>query len=254
MIEFLRKECDGDARKFFKVVSFRLGIDTKRSDALEVIQSLLENYDEIKKYLGITFPYSLKAGRLFLTMMTKNERGFDLIDGVNNEQVKELNLPVDAQVLRVALNTGLIEIMWVDSENFEFEGRKAKVLYLKRSDMTELARVAWKLVAENIGIPTIELDYLVYSVGSLTCNRFGKSCYACPITDICKSWADKKIKEGAGVDWDKVGLFSYGKGEFDALVIRPCEKCDGKLGKCIHKYDIQKFSKTQEKINLNKII
>jgi len=253
MIIFLRKECDGDAGKFFNAISSKLGIDAKRKDALEVMQSLLENYDEIKTYLGLSFPYSLKAGRLFLTMMTKNERGFDLMDGVNKEHVRELNLPVDAQVLRVALNTGLIEITWVQTEEFEHNGRNAKVLPLMRSDMTELGRVAWKLVAENINIPVIELDYLIYSIGSLLCNRFGKSCYVCPITDVCKSWSKRKIREGSGVDWNRIGMFSYGKGEFDALVIRPCERCNGTLAKCVHKYDILKFSSKQDKIDLDKI-
>jgi len=253
MIVFLREKCDGDAGNFFKVITSKLEIDSKRNDALEVVQDFLEDYDAAKEYVGIAFPYSLKAGRLFLTMMTKNERGFDLMNDVRDDQVEELNLPVDSQVLRVALNTGLINVNWVNAENLTFSDRKAKVLHLKRSDMTELARVAWKLVAKNIGVPPIELDYLVYSIGSLLCNRFGKICYACPITDVCYSWAKRQIMEGNGADWNRMGMFSYGKGAFDALVFRPCPKCQGRLSDCRHKYPIEEFSDKESKIDLAKI-
>jgi len=249
MIVFLREKCDGNAGNFFRVVASKLGIDRRRNDALEVVQNLLESFCEIRDYVGITFPFSLKAGRLFFTMMTKSDRGFDLMNDVSDEHVKAFNLPVDAQVLRVALNTRLIDVKWVKAEKVKIGETEAKVLVLQRSDMTELAQVAWKLIADNIGVPPVELDYLIYSVGSLVCNRFGNMCYACPITDVCYSWGRKKIAEGSGVDWNKKGMFSYGKGGFDALVFRPCSKCKGCLSGCRHKYPIRKFSSKQSKID-----
>ena len=82
--------------------------------------------------------------------------------------------------------------------------------------MTEIAQKAWKLVAEKLKITPMELDYIIFSIGALICNRFGKNCYCCPITDKCESWERKKVFEGSGVEWYKSGGFSYAKSVKDA--------------------------------------
>ena len=251
MIKFLRTNCMGSASNFYISSCKTLGIDYQDPVSLEKLQSLLEIYGgRVKNILGINFPWSYKAGRLFFTMMTKNLRGFDFLEGVTKKHLEHFNLPVDSQVLRVALNTGLIKVEYINAERITIGGHTANILKMRRSDMTEIVQKAWKLVAEGMDVIPIELDYAIYSIGSLVCNRFGSNCYCCPITGICDSWANKAIPEGAGVRWHSEGAFSYAKGGMDALIFRTCDE-SGNPNSCKETFpEINVFDEKNEKIDL----
>ena len=75
MMDFLRRECSSDARNFIGYIAEKLNINLGEPNSLEEIQSILENYPEIKTKIGITFPYSKKAGRLYVTISSDNKRG-----------------------------------------------------------------------------------------------------------------------------------------------------------------------------------
>lgn len=255
MIFFLKKNCSSSASNFLSYCCETLELDQRDPLLIENIQLLLENNEIIKKYLGINFPYSLKAGRLLFTMITANRRGFNLIESTA-EQIKEFNLPVDSQILRVALNTGLIEIIFCKTQLKDIGGKEAQIIVLKRSDMTEIVQKAWKAVSKKLDICPMELDYIIFSIGALVCNRFGKSCYCCPFTKYCKSWEKKKIFEGSGVEWNIAGGFSYAKSGKDALIFRTSGDDESKNPNNLSDsfYEIDCFSDTEEKIDLEQII
>ena len=224
IVNFLDKECDSDASNFFLRMTEKIGINPIDENALEKIQLKLENTD-IKRKVGIHFPYGKKNGRLLFTMMTKNIRGFGFLKGVKKVHLKNFNLPVDSQVIRVSLNSGLIKFTSLNLGDIKIGKKDGQGVEIARADLTEVCQKAWKLVAEKLGLYPIDLDYYIWSLGKTFCKTYGELCYLCPLTKICDSWNSGYIKESRGVDWNK-GCFSFGRaGNIDRLILRTCTGC-----------------------------
>jgi len=227
IIVFIRDVCNGDASIFFEKMAEALGIDTKDECALEELHNSLKR-KEIKKRAGIRFPYGDKNGRLLFSLMSKSSRGLDVLKGIKDEHLRNFNIPVDAQIIRVSLNTGFIRITWVDAEQLRFKESK-KVGYglaITRSDFTEPCQHLWKLIAQKLNIFPVDLDYYIWSLGSILCKRYGEFCYICPLKVVCWSWEKGSVAESRGVDWQE-GCFSFGRAEpgIDRLILRTCKEC-----------------------------
>ena len=178
------------------------------------------------------------------------------MNDITEEHKKQFYLPVDSQVIRVALNTGILKIIYLENTEYKYKQRKIENvgtgLIIKREEMTDVVKLVWQKVANKLEVPMIELDDVIYNIGSLYCNRFGKSCYLCPITEVCESWARKLVNEGMGVDWNKSGIFSYGKGVFDQLFFKTCPTCDP-FHTCTHKHPVQIYLEEKETISFSEL-
>jgi len=240
MIEFLREQCHSDASNFFEAMAERLGLNRNDPLALEKMQLILE-----KKGV-FPFTYSKKNGRFLLTVMSENRRGHGLLKSVVREHLSNFNLPVDSQVIRVSLNTGLIKMMRVADREIVIKNRLGRGLMIKRSDLTEPCQRAWRLVSSRVGLLPVELDIYVWSGGSLFCKHFGEYCFACPLTVVCDSWATKLVRESRGADWDK-GTFSFCRPQtgVDRLILR-----DENTPHATEKYRVRTFGHEQELLDV----
>ena len=208
MIRYIRDWCDGDPRLFFKQNADLLDIDVSEPSALEELQTKLEGFKkERRERIGLTFPYSKKIGRLLFTLMTDNERGYDLMKGVQREHVENFNLPVDAQIIRITLNLGILQIESIESEELKFgeEDDTREGIELQRDDLAEVCRRAWQEVSEQVDKVPAELDHILWSVGGTLGNRRGALCMACPLGEVCDAWESKEIYEAGGSQWRQGG-------------------------------------------------
>jgi hypothetical protein len=228
IVTFIRDFCEGDVTNFFiKMIQFfRI---TDNGNALEELHKTLLK-EENKKKVSLNFPYGDKNGRLLLSLMSPSVRGFGLLKGVRDEHLKNFNVPVDSQVIRVTLNLGLIRLAWVRTTIINLRSRKKTFtihgLSITRSDFAEPCQYVWKNVAERLDIFPVDIDYYVYSLGSIICKRFGKLCFLCPLQNICWSVEKGSVAESRGVDV-REGCFSFGRADpnVDRLILRICEQC-----------------------------
>jgi len=227
IIEFLRNTCNNDASVFLKSMSGHLGIDLGDEYALEKTHESLKN-KQIKERVGIHFPYGDKNGRLLFSIMSKSNRGLGVLEGVTDEHLKNFNIPVDSQIIRVGFNSGLIRITRIDAKSFKFKEKEkhGRGLLMTRSDFTEPCQLAWKLIAEKLNVFPVDLDHYVWSLGSILCKRYGELCYMCPLTEICWSREKGSVAESRGAKWQE-GCFSFGRAQpgIDRLIVRTCAEC-----------------------------
>jgi hypothetical protein len=244
MIEFLRTECGSDAANFFEVMAGKLGLDPDNPKALEKMQLILERKTELP------FTYAKKNGRFLLSSMADTRRGHNVLKHVTHEHLLNFNLPVDSQIIRVSLNTGLLKMTTVNSETITLPKGKGKQTItgqgriIMRSDLTEPCQAAWRLVSERVGMVPAEIDFYVWSNGSLLCKHFGNYCFVCPFTAACESWTTRLVRESRGAEWTN-GSFSFCRPQsLDALILR-----DENTPNVQEKYDVRVFSAEQETLD-----
>jgi hypothetical protein len=228
IIKFLKENCNGDASLFYLTMCKTLNIDPQKSSSLEEMQQKLEKLSgRKKKELGINFPYGKKASRLMINLMGNTKEG-SLLDGVTKSHLDEFFLPVDSQIIRVTLNSGLIDLK--QTENIELKKwgiDEGKGAILTREEFSEPCQKAWHLLSQKIPLSPSELDYYIWQVGSLFGKKFGRFCYTCPMAKWCDSWKEKKIKE-SDVSHSSEGCFNFCRPNprQDFLLLRGCENCD----------------------------
>lgn len=228
IIEFLRNLCNCDARTFLIETSKSLGIDLTNSNALSEIHDRLKNKNTRDK-LGINFPYGDKNGRLLYSMMTNTSRGYGILNGITDEHLRNFDIPVDSQIIRISLNTGLIRIEKIKVKKLEFNKKSGDGIDILRSDFAVPPQHLWKLIATKLDIFPVDLDYYLWSLGSILCKRYGELCYLCPLSEICWSYEKGSVAESRGALWPE-GCFSFARPtpNIDKLILRTCEECSCK--------------------------
>jgi hypothetical protein len=238
VVNFLKKECEGDASNFFIRMAEKYDINRDEESSLEELHGkFIQDRQKI-------IPYGDKNGRLLIALLSKCERGFGVLKDVKPKHLYHFNLPVDSQVVRVSLNSGLLKFTYVKSKKYKLKvgksQRSGKGININKVLLTQICQRAWKIVAEKIGCFPIDLDIYVWSVGTMLCKRFGKLCSLCPLKNICNSVERGYVGESRGVDWFK-GCFCLGKPQLKAFaILRTCRECpeyDEKKGKCIRSKD-----------------
>ena len=219
IIQFLNKECKSSASNFFDKITEKCQIDKTKPEALEDLHK-----DLLSKKIKLSFPYGEKNGRFMFTVMTKSRRGYDVMKGVYPEHLKHFDLPVDTQIVRVGLNSGIIRLEEVISDQFVMLKKEGRALPMGPF-LSEICKKAWKLVADEIGLIPAELDWYVWSIGANICKRFGDLCFICPLISMCSSVENMYVKESRGVDWYR-GCFSMAKPHPTAFgIVRTCKDC-----------------------------
>lgn len=251
IIQFLNKECNGNASNFFDKMTEKLRIDKTKPEALESLHE-----DLLNKKIRLSFPYGEKNGRFMFTVMTQSRRGYNVIEGIYPEHLKHFDLPVDTQIIRVGLNSGIIRLEDVISDQLTMLKKEGHALPMGPY-LSEICKKAWKLVANEIGLIPAELDWYVWSIGANICKRFGDMCFICPLISMCGSVENMYVKESRGVDWYR-GCFSMARPHPTAFgIVRTCKDCPDfkNQNKCSRGDNYKTHTISSEEMNfVNKLI
>jgi len=227
IIKFLSEKCNGNASEFFIKMANEYNIKLDDPYALEKLHLRFMK----EKRRG--FPYGDKNGRLMVCTMSQSRRGFGVLKGVRPEHLKSFNMPVNSQVIRVSLNSGLIKFAYVEAREYkitirrkgEEEEIKGLGIGLDEIPFVEICQKAWKIIASKLDIYPIDLDIYIWSIGTILCKRFGRLCSLCPLWAVCESVKRGYVGESRGVEWFK-GCFSLAKPQLKAFaIIRTCNYC-----------------------------
>ncbi len=224
IIEFLLKECEGDASNFFIRMAEKYDIDVNEPESLEEVHLKFE-----KEKRKEVFPYGDKNGRLMIALLSNSRRGFGVLKGVKPEHLKLFNVPVDSQVIRVCLNTGLVKFTYIASKEYSVKVKgkeiKGQGIEIDKLPLVEICQKALKAVADKLNVYPIDLDIYIWFIGALFCKRFGMFCWLCPLRTACKSVERGYVGESRGVDWFR-GCFSLGKPQLKTIpILRTCKDC-----------------------------
>ena len=139
---------------------------------------------DIKKRLK-EFPYlrGNKLSNFYLRAM--GETGLFKIKNLN-----ELDIPVDKQVARFSMYTGVVKLL---SE--QFQG------CVHEPPLRGLIEEAWRNAAKKLGTPPWKLDEPIWTIGSKLCS--GRKCGRCPVADLCEKTKGIAFKENT-VIWRRV--------------------------------------------------
>jgi len=259
IITFLNKKCEGDASNFFIKLSKEYNINIQDPRSLEELHLRLVNRRKKE------FPYGDKNGRLMVALMSNSKRGFGVLKGVKSKHLRHFDLPVNSQVIRLSLNSGLIKILDVKSEEYSSgkgkeikRGRGLKLTQDIKKGLVMVCKKLWRVIANKLKIFPVDLDIYVWSLGAIICKRFGKFCSLCPLNEICDSVKRGYVGESRGVDWYR-GCFTLGKPQLNTIpIIRVCKDCpdfDPQRRKCKRdkNYAVRMMSKEEIKM-LEKIL
>jgi len=139
--------------------------------------------DEIKRRLQ-DFPYlrGNKLSNFYIRVM--GETGLFKVKNLD-----ELDIPVDKQVARFTMYTGVLGLL---SEQF--------VGCAQENPLRDLIEEAWRNAAKEIGTPPWKLDEPIWTIGSKLCS--GRSCGKCPVEELCDKTKGITFKENT-VIWNK---------------------------------------------------
>jgi len=138
---------------------------------------------EIKKRLK-DFPY-LRGNKLSnFYVRAMGETGLFKVKNLN-----ELDIPVDKQVARFTMYTGVLKLL---SE--QFTG------CVHEEPVRSLIEEAWRNAAEKMNTAPWKLDEPIWTIGSKLCS--GRKCGKCPIEDLCDKTKGVIFKENTVV-WKK---------------------------------------------------
>jgi len=130
------------------------------------------------------FPY-LRGNKLSnFYLRTMGEKGLLKISDFS-----ELDIPVDIQVARFTLYTGVLKIL---SESFEG--------CVHKDPLRSLIEDAWRNAAKKINIYPCKLDEPIWTVGSKLCSK--RLCGDCPVKDSCDKVKGIRFKE-AIMTWER---------------------------------------------------
>jgi endonuclease III len=105
------------------------------------------------------------------------------------KNLDELDIPVDKQVARFTIYTGVLKLM---SEQF--------VGCAQENPLRSLIEEAWRHAAQTLGTAPWKLDEPIWTVGSKLCSS--RKCGQCPVEDLCNKTKGIMFKENT-VLWKK---------------------------------------------------
>jgi endonuclease III len=165
---------------------------------IKISQVLAEKYDgnprnltkepleiaDVKKQLK-DFPYlrGNKLSNFYIRAMA--EKGLFKVKNLN-----ELDIPVDKQVARFTLYTGVLKLQ---SEQF--------VGCPQEDPLRSLIEEAWRNAAKTLRTAPWKLDEPIWTVGSKLCSE--RKCGKCPVQDLCDKTKGVTFKENTLV-WRRV--------------------------------------------------
>ena len=141
------------------------------------IAELKEKIDE--------FPYLRGPKLTNFYIRAMGETGLFKVKNLN-----ELDIPVDKQVARFTMYTGVVRLL---SE--QFQG------CVHEPPLRGLIEEAWRNAAKKLGTPPWKLDEPIWTVGSKLCS--GRKCGKCPVEDLCDKTRGITFKENTAI-WRRV--------------------------------------------------
>ncbi len=165
------------AKTWFKIS--RLLVEKYGGDPRNITREPLGIAD-IKKRLQ-EFPYlrGNKLSNFYLRAM--GETGLFKIKNLN-----ELDIPVDKQVARFTMYTGVVKLL---SE--QFQG------CVHEPPLRGLIEEAWRDAAKKLGTPPWKLDEPIWTIGSKLCS--GRKCGKCPVKHLCDKTKGITFKENTAI-------------------------------------------------------
>jgi len=138
---------------------------------------------DVKKRLK-EFPYlrGNKLSNFYIRAM--GETGLFKVKNLN-----ELDIPVDQQVARFTIYTGVLKLL---SDQF--------VGCAQEQPLRGLIEEAWRNAANTLGTAPWKLDEPIWTVGSKLCSK--RKCGQCPVEDLCNKTKGIVFKENTVV-WSK---------------------------------------------------
>ena len=160
----------------------KLLVDKYDSDPRNITRGSLE-VAEIKRRLR-DFPYlrGNKLSNFYIRAM--GETGLFKLKNLN-----ELDIPVDKQVARFTIYTGVLRLL---SEQF--------VGCAQEEPLRSLIEEAWRNAAKKLGTAPWKLDEPIWTTGSKLCS--GRKCGRCPVKNLCDKTKGITFKENT-VIWKK---------------------------------------------------
>jgi len=134
------------------------------------VKKLLEKFPSLRGY---------KLSNFYIRAMT--EKGLIKVRDPEN-----LEIPVDLQVARFTIYSGVLEL-----ESGSFDG----CIY----ELRRVIEITWRKACENTNIKPYELDEPIWQIGSKLCSK--KKCNLCPINDKCSHNFKPKMKR-ARITWE----------------------------------------------------
>jgi len=129
------------------------------------------------------FPYLRGSKLLNFYLRTMGEKGLLKISDFSS-----LDIPVDIQVARFTLYTGVLKIL-----SNTFEG------CVHREPLRNLIQEAWRNAAKSINTYPWKLDEPIWTIGSKLCSK--RKCGNCPVEDLCDNVKGTRFK-GAIMIWE----------------------------------------------------
>ena len=160
----------------------RILLDEYGGDPRNITREPLEIV-EIKRRLR-DFPYlrGNKLSNFYLRAM--GETGLFKAKNLN-----ELDIPVDKQVARFTIYTGVLKLL---SEQF--------IGCAQENPLRSLIEEAWRNAAKKFAVAPWKLDEPIWTIGSKLCS--GRNCGKCPVKDLCDKTKEIRFKENT-VIWRK---------------------------------------------------
>ena len=157
----------------------KLLLDYYDGDPRNLTRTPLE-IDEVKKLLQ-DFPYlrGNKLSNFYIRVM--GETGLLKI-----KNRKELDIPVDKQVARFTMYTGVVKLL---SE--QFQG------CVHEPPLRGLIEEAWKNAANKLDTAPWKLDEPIWTIGSKLCSR--RNCGKCLVEDLCDKTKGITFKENTAL-------------------------------------------------------
>jgi len=154
-------------------------VDKYDSDPRNITRESLE-VDEIKRRLR-DFPYlrGNKLSNFYIRAM--GETGLFKVKNLN-----ELDIPVDKQVARFTIYTGVLKLL---SEQF--------IGCAQENPLRNLIEEAWRNAAKKLSTAPWKLDEPIWTIGSKLCS--GRKCGKCPVKELCDETKGITFKENTVV-------------------------------------------------------
>jgi len=110
----------------------------------------------------------------------------------------ELDIPVDKQVARFTIYTGVLKLL-----DKQFVG------CAQENPLRDLIEEAWRHAAQTLGTAPWKLDEPIWTIGSKLCS--GRKCGKCPVEDLCSKTKGVTFKENTVV-WIRKDMSHKGHG------------------------------------------
>ena len=157
----------------------RLLVDKYGGDPRNITSQQL-TIEEIKEKIN-EFPY-LRGPKLTNFYI----RAMGETDLFKVKNLYELDIPVDKQVARFTIYTGVVRLL-----SRQFTG------CVHEEPLRSLIEEAWRIAAKKLGTPPWKLDEPIWSVGSKLCS--GRKCGKCPVEELCDKTKGITFKENTVV-------------------------------------------------------